>query len=138
PTGGSALPGGGNFLLTPGDPGLEDSFEKIDRAIEACRQLAEETPAARTSAREAGDARERPEQVEPDEEEFITVDDVSPEDLGIDAKATRDEAPRAKVVEGMTTIDGECGPVMARSTRDDVGKPFSSGGGKGSGNGNGT
>ncbi|MET3586851.1 ATP-binding cassette subfamily C protein [Pseudorhizobium tarimense] len=37
----------------------------------------------------------------------------------------------------MTTIDGECGPILAKGGRES-GKPFSSGGGKGSGNGDGT
>lgn len=136
--GGATLPGGGNFLLTPAEPGLEDSFEKIDRAIEACRRLAEETSAAGTPVRNVEEVQARPKQAEPDEEEFISVDDVSPEDLGINEKVAREEAPRAKSVEGMTTIEGECGPVMARAGREDIGKTVSSGGGKGSGNGNGT
>lgn len=133
--GGATPPGGGSFLLTPADPRLEDSFEKIDRAIEVCRRLAEEASAAGASVRRIEGIQAEPKQAEPDEEEFISVDDVSPEDLGIKDKAARDEAPRARSVEGMTTIEGECGPVLARSGREEVGKKVSSGGGKGSGNG---
>ncbi|WP_244467628.1 type I secretion system permease/ATPase [Pseudorhizobium banfieldiae] len=133
--GGSSLPRVGNVGLTPADPKLRDSFEKIDRAVEACLRVAEGPPASEVLLREVRDPQERP---EASDDDIISVDAVSPEDLGMQETVARDDGPRAKTVEGMTTIDGDCGPIEAKSSREDVGKTFSSGGGKGSGNGNGT
>lgn len=121
--------------MTQADSGFEDSLEKISRAVEACLKVAEGSSTPETARREVPDPQERPEAADDD---LIPHEAVSPEDLGMQETVARDDGPRSKPVEGMTTIDGECGPILARSGRDDTGKTSSSGGGKGSGNGNGT
>lgn len=121
--------------MTQADSGLEDSLEKISRAVEACLKVAEGSSTPETARREVPDPQEQPEAADDD---LTPHEAVSPEDLGMQETVARDDGPRSKPVEGMTTIDGECGPILARSGRDDTGKNSSSGGGKGSGNGNGT
>lgn len=135
PPGGSPLPRVDSIRLTPADPRLRDSIEKIDRAVEACLRVAEGPAASEVLFTEAPGPQEQPKGFA---DEIISVDAVSPEDLGMQEAVGRDDGPRAKTVEGMTTIDGDCGPIEAKSRREDAGKTFSSGGGKGSGNGNGT
>ena len=143
----NAVPASGRFTLAPPDPKLDEAFERIERAVEACLNVSEHSADLNDAPEdvkvapevECDDLVPEADVASPDPEEIITVDAVSPEDLGLAEPTAREtDAPRAKAVEGMTTIDGDSGPLMAKSGREESGRTFSSGGGKGSGNGNGT
>ncbi|MFN7023276.1 MAG: type I secretion system permease/ATPase [Pseudorhizobium sp.] len=136
------------------DPDFEQAYRKIELAVEAYRKAVaappgpvEEavTPAPETEAAEAPAAAR-------DTEHAVDVADA--EDTALDAAlatemaqgvqeelttptAKAPEAPSAKAPEGMTTIEGDCGPIRSKADKSGGGM-LSSGGGKGSGNGGGT
>ncbi len=138
----------GRSALGRRDPDLDQAYRRIERALEAC--LATAAPRTATST-------DDPMETTPDTDSQyaqIHSDTVASETEPMEAieaemlraveedlaepVAKAPDAPLTKTPEGMTTIDGECGPIKARKDRDDTGKSDCSGGGKGSGSGGGT
>lgn len=129
------------FTLTPPDPELDRAYRKIEQAVEQCMH--------------AGGVSSDDQAATPVVEDSMAsgattaiLQDGTPEDgsagANREAGASFDKAditepspmapdpPAAKNPEGMTTIDGDCGPVLSKGAGDGAVK---SSGGAGKGNG---
>ncbi|MCB5204392.1 type I secretion system permease/ATPase [Neorhizobium sp. T786] len=119
--------GSDRFELTPPDPKLDQAYQKIEQAVEECRHAGDapsENPAA---APVTGD------DVASGEAIALSQDGASFDNVEITEPLPRiSEPPMAKAGEGMTTIDGDCGPVLSKGGGHGPGK---NSGGAGSGNG---
>lgn len=119
--------GSDRFELTPPDPKLDQAYQKIEQAVEECRHAGDapsETPAAVPVAEDG---------VASGEAMVLSQDGASFDKVEITEPLPRiSEPPMAKAAEGMTTIDGDCGPVLSKDGGNGLGK---NSGGAGSGNG---
>lgn len=144
----TAVPG--QFVLTPPDPELDQTYRKIEEAVEACFEAAGPHPQDKREKTPQADLRAI---AEDGAEEAGDLDPVATDDrAGLMPELERDlqraaeeelaqttakaaEPVVAKAAEGITTIDGDCGPILAKDNRSSSGKGQSNGGGRGSGNG---
>lgn len=134
------------------DPDFEQAYKKIELAVESYRQA---TAASPEPAADAVTPAPTVEEETPPADGETAVSDANAKEIVLDAAletemaqaaqeeltpptAKAAEAPTAKAPEGMTTIEGDCGPIRSKDDRSGGGGLFSSGGGKGSGNGGGT
>jgi ATP-binding cassette subfamily C protein len=144
----TAVPG--PFVLTPPDPELDQTYRKIEEAVEACLEAAGPPPQDQREKAPQALSRAVADDTAQETEALARVasDDPSgllPElerDLQQAAEEELAETPAkaaepmvAKAAEGITTIDGDCGPIFAKDDRSSGGKGQSNGGGRGSGNG---
>lgn len=144
----AAVPG--RFVLTPPDPEIDQAYRRIEKAVEACLEAAGPHPQdlrEKTGQAQAGtvaeDEADGTAELLPvgaaDRHAFLPeleneLQQAAEEELAeTTAKAREPEV--AKTAEGITTIDGDCGPILAKDSRDSGGKGQPSGGGRGSGNG---
>lgn len=144
----TAVPG--PFVLTPPDPELDQTYRKIEEAVEACLEAAgpppqdqrEKAPQALSqavaddTAQETGAlarvASDDPSGLLPELERDLLQ--AAEEELA-ETPAKAADPMVAKAAEGITTIDGDCGPILAKDDRSSGGKGQPNGGGRGSGNG---